>query len=357
MTNPQVQRPSRGVKLRASWGAAVSDAIEAHEAELQSLRQPGKWESLRTGDALAPYTVRLHKTENDTDGQWEIYLPPGCCNVGGTCEPINPKANATSGHEDDGGDWYAFKVPLNTSYFTTDDSVGSSHEWGPATYTNSFVVTAHVKPSAMLAGVDPGDAPARRLLWIGVRDQNRSNWGSSGGYPDSVRYKDTPGDTWACDVAVIFGSFEIDWSQHGASAASAEKRWSSVQYRTTPIDVAPPQGTGVSNFDLVWNLAIDNDGELEVKNLFCVRQSAAAAGISLTGDTMTDVLGASNVYARINTTDLSNGTGIVQVLKDPSGVTVPSPYVVWLPLYEITCNTVTADYRAQSLVNVQLFHA
>ena len=306
---------------------------------------------------LTPFAVRLHKTENDTDGQWEIYLPPGCCNVGGPCDPLNPPASDTTGHEDDDDGWYAFKVPLNTSYFTTDDSVGSSHERGPTTYKNSFVVTAHVKPSAMLAGVDPGDAPARRLLWIGVRDQNRSNSGSSGAYPDSVRYKDTPGDTWACDVAVIFGSFEIDWSQHGASAANAEKKWRVNQCRTTPVDVALPSGTGISEFDLVWNLAVSDDGELDVANILCVRQAASAAGIAITGDTMTDVLGATEVYARVNTTDISDGSGIVQVLKDPQGINLSTPYIVWLHLYSLKHNTVTADHRSQSLVNIQLFHA
>ena len=360
MTSNEIESPCSGGNMLASWGASVARAVNAHEAELQSLRQPGKWQSLRVEDAetLAPFTVRLHKTEDDPDGQWEIYLPPGCCNVGGPCDPLNTPASDTTGHEDDGDGWYAFKVPLNTSYFTTDDSVGSSHEWGPTTYTNSFVVTAHVKPSAMLAGVDPGDAPARRLLWIGVRDQNRSNWGSSGAYPDSVRYKDTPGDTWACDVAVIFGSFEIDWSQHGASAANAEKKWRVNQCRTTPVDVALPSGTGISEFDLVWNLAVSDDGELDVANILCVRQSASAAGFSLLGDTMTDVLGAKAVYARIGSSLRYAGTqNIVEVLKDPEGTDVPSPDVVWLHLYDLKYNTVTADYRQQSLVNLQLFHA
>ena len=54
---------------------------------------------------------------------------------------------------------------------------------------------------------------------------------------------------------------------------------------------------------------------------------------------------------------IGDGAGIVQVLKDPSGVSVSSPYVVWLHLYDIFLNTVTADHRAQSLVNLQLFHA
>lgn len=303
-----------------------------------------------------PFAVRLHKTEDDPDGQWEIYLPPGCCNVGGTCEPINPKANATSGHEDDGGDWYAIHFDQSLEFATTDNSSNTGQ--GVMEYTNSFVVSAHAKTSAKRYGVDLAGAPARSLLWIGVRDMKRSTGDWGGRYPDSVRYKDTPGDTWSCVVAEIFGSMEIDWSQPGASAANAEKHWRLAQYRTTPIDVAPPQGTGVSNFDLVWNLAVGSDGELEVKNLFCVRQLAAVAGIAVTGDQMTDVEGAEWVYAKIHADDMSNGADIVEVVADPGNdVYSGDTNIVWLPLYQLKHNTVSADHREASLKNVQLYRA
>ena len=54
---------------------------------------------------------------------------------------------------------------------------------------------------------------------------------------------------------------------------------------------------------------------------------------------------------------LCDARGIVNVLKDPEGVSISQTYVVWLPLYDMTHNTITADYRAQSLTNLQLFHA
>ena len=69
------------------------------------------------------------------------------------------------------------------------------------------------------------------------------------------------------------------------------------------------------------------------------------------------VFGASAVYARIDCTDMRRGQGVVAVLKDPQGVTESEDFVVWLPLYALTDNSVTEDYRAQSLSNVQLFHA
>lgn len=356
MTGNAVESPFFGGDMRASWGASVARAVNAHEEELQSLRQPGKWQSFRAGDdaPLAPFAVRLHKTEDDPDGQWEIYLPPGCCNVGGTCEPINRKASDKSGHDDDAS-WYRFDFDQSMEYATED---------GDGNQTNRYIVSAHAKTSAKEYGVDEIDAPARRLLWIGVVDYNRaSGTGGEGSYPASVRYKDTPGDTWSCMVAEIRAVRNVAQGQAGdgdlpeGDGASGESiKWSVVQHRTTPVDVALPQGAGVSGFDLVWNLAVI-DGELEVKNLFCVRPAGSAAGITITGATMTDVIGATNVYARINTTDLSYGTGIVDVLKDPQGVNESTPYVVWLLLYDLKHDTVTSDYRSQSLVNLQLFHA
>ena len=350
MTHPNVESPVMGGKLRASWGASVSSAIDAHEADLQALRQPGKWESLRAGDdaPLAPFAVRLHKTKDDEDGQWEIYLPPGCCNVGGTCEPMNTKASEKSGHEEDDASWYRFDFDQSMEYATED---------GDGNQTNRFVVSAHAKTSAKEYGVDEIDAPARRLLWIGVMDFNRANdAGGEESYPDSVRYKDTPGDTWSCVVAEIRATRKAEQEQSGEGAE--ETKWSVVQRRTTPVDVALPAGAGVSGFDLVWNLAVGSDGKLEVKALYSVRQNVSAAGFSLTGDSMTDVLDAETVYARIGTSLLyGSPSNVVEVLKDPEGVNVPSPDVVWLHLYDLKRNTVTADHRPQSLVNLQLFHA
>ena len=256
MTYPNVESPVMGGKLRAGWGASVSSAIDAHEAELQALRRPGKWESLRAGDdaPLTPFAVRLHKTDDDEDGQWEIWLPPGCCNVGGTCEPMNTKANEKSGHEDDDASWYRFDFDHSMEYATED---------GDGNQTNRFVVSAHAKTSAKEYGVDEIDAPARRLLWIGVVDFNRANdAGGEESYPDSVRYKDTPGDTWSCVVAEIRATRKAEQEQSGEGAE--ETKWSVVQRRTTPVDVALPAGAGVSGFDLVWNLAVGSDGKLDL---------------------------------------------------------------------------------------------
>ena len=366
MTNPQVQRPSRGVKLRASWGAAVSDAIEAHEADLQSLRQPGKWQSLRVEDAetLAPFTVRLHKTEDDPDGLWEIYLPPGCCNVGGPCEPLNPPASDTSGHEDDDPAWRSLGRPRFSDFYYKSVSADDGND-----ITRRGVVEVHVKPSAKMYGVDLADAPARRVVWACVRDQLYWDYlMAHANLANSHRwfYRDTAGDIFKATVAEIFHV------QHqvidGNVVTYGDPRVSVRQLRTTPIDAALPQGTGVSGFDLVWALAFSESSgglaqpagslALEVKNLLCVRQIAAVAGIAVTGNQMTDVTDAEWVYAKIHADDMSNGADIVEVVSDPGNdVYSGDTNIVWLPLYQLKHNTVTADHREASLKNVQLYRA
>lgn len=312
---------------------------------------------------LAPFTVRLHKTDDDPDGLWEIYLPSGCCNVGGPCDPLNPPANDTTGHEDDDPAWRSLGTIERWEALVPEDWTEVD---GIQETPRRVVVEIHVKPSAKEYGVDNINSPARRLVWASLRDdveavQMRS-YANLNSYAQGQIYKDTPGDVWSCDVATILHVRRTRSTDGGYGYEELTPSITVKQHRTTPVDVAVPQGTGISNFDLVWCLAVvEGNGKfslaLEVKAVYCVRQLSAAAGITITGDTMTDVLNAAKIYARVNVTDLAAGTGIVNVLKDPEGVSISQPYVVWLPLYDMTHNTITADYRAQSLTNLQLFHA
>ena len=301
----------------------------------------------RAAAPLAPFAVRFHKTEGDPDGQWEIYLPPGCCSVGGSCEPMNPKASEKSGHDDDDS-WYA--LPGADSMAQESVPVGEGEDARHVT-RRRFTVHAHVKPSAKVYGVDEIDAPARRLLAVCIRDSvTEDNLAASGRYEALRQYRiyNTAGDIFSAEVA------SVAITEDGTEVSRSVR-----QFRTTPIDLVPA-GAGVSGFDLVWSLEFNPYSEqLHTQKLYCVRQTGAAAGIAITGDTMTEVqTSAGKVYARIDATHLDNGSGIVQVLKDPQGVETSSPYVVWLPLYDLEINgCVTADYRSQSLVNLQLFHA
>lgn len=276
---------------------------------------------------IAPFTVRYHIN------QWEIYLPDGCCNYGGTCTPINAAASLSGDdHANDDPAWRIFSLDESAGTTGEDDDGNTYREWN---------VEIHVKPSAMY-GMDDLNKPARRLVWACASDRLKP----PAEITDAERYANTPGDSWSCVVA------RVRLTSSGVGTEPARKV---TALRRTPIDVAD-YGETLSGFGLVWYFSLD-DGALKVEKVYCLRQVAAAAGIQLTGDTMTDVTDAGEIYALINTTDMLQGDGLIQVLKDPQGISTPTPYVVWLPLYELTLNTVTADNRAQSLANIQLFHA
>lgn len=278
---------------------------------------------------VAPFTVRYHL------GQWEIYLPDGCCNYGGTCSPINAAASSSGGeHANDDPAWRILSI---------DESVGTTGEDAAGNTYREWYVELHVKPSAKIWQVDDLNAPARRLVWACAVDRLKP----SANITDAERYANTPGDSWSSVVARV----RVTEGEEGAEPARKV-----TQLRKTSVDVAD-YGETLQGFGLVWYFSVD-DGALKVEHVYCMRQVAAAAGIALTGDQMTDVVDASSsVYARIDATDMTRGAGVVAVLKDPQGTSVSSPHVVWLPLYEMKYNTVTADLRAQSLANIQLFHA
>ena len=278
---------------------------------------------------IAPFTVRYHVNK------WEIFLPDGCCNYGGTCAPINAAASSSGdGHDNDDPAWRIF--PLDESVGTTgeDDDGNTYREWN---------VEIHVKPSAKMYGQDGPNTPARRLVWACASDRLKP----VASVTDADRYANTPGDSWSCAVARVRVTA-------GKEGSGPERRV--TQLRTTPINVSD-NGETVSGFGLVWYFSLTNAGALNVERVFCLRQVISAAGISLTGDEMTDVTNASTVYALVNATHLNTGSGVVQVLKDPGGISSPEAYAVWLLLYNMKYNTVTIDNRSQSLANVQLFHA
>ena len=275
---------------------------------------------------IAPFTVRYHL------GQWEIYLPDGCCNYGGWCYPINLAASSGGNdHEKDDSGWRIISLDESAGTTGTDADNNTYREW---------YVEIHVKPSAKMYGVDDLNKPARRLVWACAVDRLKTN------LTDAERYANTPGDSWSSVVARV----RVTEGEEGAEPARKV-----TQLRKTSVDVAD-YGETLQGFGLVWYFSLD-DGALKVEKVYCLRQVGSAAGIVITGDEMTEVTDANDgVYARIDATDLSTGSGIVEVLKDPLGISSPGPHVIWLALYHIKQNTVTADLRSQSLANIQLFH-
>ena len=281
---------------------------------------------------VAPFTVRYHL------GQWELFLPDGCCNYGGTCAPINAAASSAGGeHENDDPAWRIFTLDESTGTTGEDEDGNTYREWR---------IEIHVKPSAKMWEVDDLNKPSRRLVWACAVDSLKK----SADITDEERYANTPGDSFYMIVA------SVRVTEGTNSEGESEPVRKITQLRTTTLDVAE-NGQTLQGFSLVWYFSL-SDGALVVEHVYCILQVASAAGITLSGDEMTDVTDASeSVYARIDATDLSTGSGKkVEVLKDPQGIASPGPHVIWLALYEIKQNTVTADLRSQSLVNIQLFH-
>jgi len=277
-------------------------------------------------EGVQPWTVRWHSD------QWEIYLPDGCCNVGDSCENLNPAAAVTDGHESDGDAWRLLYVD-EAGATTGTDSDGNSYV--------EFTVTAHAKLTAKVYGVDDLNAESRRLLFVGAQDALNDS------PTDAEKYRDTPGDGWSCVVATIRIT---SVSEDGETTT---KR-TITQYRDAVADVSTD--TGTQAFELVWYFSAE-DGLLAVEKVYCVRQNLGLAGMSVTGDTMSEVTDASTVHAKIDTTDMSSGTGLVEVVADAEDTDVGTDVGTWLPLFEMTENTVTGDYRANSINNVQVYRA
>ncbi len=276
---------------------------------------------------VKPFAVRHH------EGQWEIYLPDGCCNYGGACAPINAAASTGgTAHGNDGSSWRLLKLDESSGTTGTDADNNTYREWN---------VEIHVKPSAKMYGVDDLNNPARRLVWACAVDRLKS----AANLTDAERYSNTPGDSWSCVVARI----------RVTAGAGTDPSRTVTQLRNTPVDVAAA-GETLTGFGLEWYFSLDN-GELQVEKVYCMRQVFAVAGMTVTGDQMTEVTDANKVFARIGTADMTSGTGLVTVESDPEGTTTSGDFVTWLPLYELKENTVTADYRENSMRNVQLYRA
>ena len=301
------------------------------------------------GDAadrsIKPFTVRHHA------GQWEIYMPDGCVNVGGTCEPINRAASAAGGdHEDDPKGWHALGLDETFGATGTDAEGNTYREWD---------VSVHAKTSAKMWQVDDLDAPARRLVWAGVTDRLKP----SSSMTDAERYKDRPGDTFSATVARVRvttvsndGETDSNDGETDSNDGETDIIRSVTQLRETPIDVGDvPAPTG---FDLVWYFSVVN-GALNVEKVFCLRQVTTAAGMSITGDQMTDVTGAEDIYAKIDTENMAYGSGLVTVVTDPDDEEphTTTHFVTWLLLYHLVENTVAGDYRENSLSNLQIYRA
>ena len=322
MTSHPIDPPRRGDHFRASWGASVAERVNECADAIDGMRGPGALVSNRepVTSAVAPFTVR-YDAENEL---WLVFLPHGCMNVGDTCTTINENAD---------GFWYSFAI---------DESQGTTSEDSDGNTYREWTVTAHAKTSAKVHGVDDLNAPARRLLFVGAQDRLNTS------PTDAQRYRDTPGDAFSCTIATV----RVTTVDEDGTARTVRHV---TQLRKSVVDVGDvPSPTG---FDLVWYFSVE-DGELSVENVYCVRQVAAVAGMSITGDQMTDVTDADAVYCKLTSPGIGDyQTQLAEVVADPQSMDATDYTVTWLPLYNLTENTVTGDYREASLQNVQIYRA
>ena len=313
---------------------------------------------IRIGDEKtgtpAPFAVRCYRLDPDDDSitreflgryGWKIYLPPGCLSVGGNCEPINRKMTELDGHEDDEGDWYDLAVDEDADCGAR--SVTEAVPDGQGGTTDKTVwyyewdVILHAKTSAKLWQVDELNDPARRLYYVEARPrklasgQDRTEEQKAAGY-------------WGDEFSQTIATFHVRTEPRTPVAKVSRKIVQTVQ---NAISVA---GRERSNFDLEWYLSVDEDtGKLEFEKVYCRRIWTAAAGMTVTGPDYVEVTDAeATIYARLDT----NGAGenVLAVVLDPSS-TGGDDFVTWLKLYDMAFNVVKADYRATSLVNVQVF--
>lgn len=339
------EKPTRGQPIRAELLGQIIDYLRA----ITPMAGPNIRVSHTVGGSViegqpggggaaagtAPWAIRFHRTEEDADGKWEIWLPYGCMACGATLNPINKPMSAVAGHADDKAGWYLLPV---------DEEEGSADESG----TREFEVVAHAKTSAKMDGVDALDAPARRLLYVeGHRQMTPEELAAA-----------TPAQLaegkWGDEFSQVVATLTVTVTQTGGEESSSTSRRIS-QLAAAPISVA---GHVRTSFDLVWYFSIDGETDrLAVSKVYCLRQTASAAGFSLSGPEMTEVTDAQeSIYAKILTNPLNPeaNAGTVEVVTDPQGMASDN-YITWLWLYGMSENAVTADYRAQSLTNLQVY--
>ena len=339
--------------MRAAWGAAVAERANECADAIDAMRGPGGLVSLRepqaTAAGLTPWAVRFHVTEDDEDGKWEIWLPTGCMAVGETLTPINLAASEVSGHDGDEAGWYLVKLDEDEGS-ATPSTTGSGDDT-VTTVSRTWEIIAHAKTSAKMYGADALDASARRLLYVSAR-KRRATGDSTPTAAQSVA------NMWGDEFSQVVARVTVGTRTLGQGQAQPFREI--VRLVSTPISV---QGRVRSNFDLVWYFSVDDtDGSLAVEKVYAVRISQAVAGLTVKGPTMTEVTDAEeDIYARITTnpeSDAAELENVISVVCDPyAGGASPASgrFVTWLKLYDMAHNTVLADYRASSLVNVQTF--
>lgn len=295
--------------------------------------------SARSSTADVPFRVRWHEYSSGgatSDGQWEIYMPPGCCSIGATCKVANRRANLTQHHGSgsdgmgDSDDWYILPIDEDEG---AEETVDGSDE----TFRR-FEVVLHLKPRAMIQGVDRFSLPAVPYVYAAGRkivspdDETPSD-------QDLAKY------AWGDAETVVVAIVKVADGEGGKKVRTVR------HVIQTSVSRTPPVGT---SFDLEWEFDVDEDGELSVTRVECVRQTAAAGGASIETAGKTEVTDAvEGIYLKIDT---SVRPYVGTILTDVDGATqMETTYALFYPLYKIKHNHVASDMRAATLAGINLY--
>ncbi len=290
-----------------------------------------------TGDGC--FLVRYCKgLEGRAAGQWEIYLPPGCCAVGGDCKTLNRLASETGGHD---GEDYWYKLNLNESEGGTESRTVA----GNTVHSRRWEIVVHAKTSAKRYGVDALDAAPGRYMYVSAEPYHDRT-----AQMEERRSLDSLGDEFSRIVATVY----VDTS--GDNPRSVDH---------TTVNAINVAAAAMGNFQLVWYFSVDASNVLAVDKVYCVANTMSAAGMVLKGDDMVDVSaiknigalaegGSHKVYATIRTNENNLSENIVEVNVDATP-TYNDDYTVWLLLYSINWKGQMTDSRATALANVQIY--
>ena len=301
-------------------------------------------------EGITHFKCRFHTTEDD-DGKWEVFMKIGSLSVGNTCTPINTKMADVSGHEDD-KDWYLLYIdesegqPSQTRTETATNAQGESQSI--TVNVRKWNVEVHGKTSAKIEGVDQLDATARRLVYVAAR-KVRGSGDSAPTAAEQQKY------CWGDEFSQVVGTITVETKPDLVNGGTITTR----KYEATVKNAISVAGRPKTNFDLVWYLEVDEDGDLDCTAVYCVRNSQSVAGMTVNGPTMVDVTDAqSGIWIMIVQNGSAGSVGsrecILSVVVDPSNQQ-SDDYTTWLKLYDMQNNVVMADYRTTALVNVLVF--
>ena len=265
-----IQPPVPGHPIRASWGAAVTEALNglgvmapsgvlvrdgAGGIGFQPLPQNRR---VMSSSSLAPFALREVAEDEDAGipyTGWEIYLPSGCVAVGATCAPLNTPAYRTSdGARTEVPNWYRIRHP--------DGAPDADTVWTVAVHAKSY--SAH-------AGVDAQEDWPKRYVFAEIHDAGRTQQEADADMSDA-------GDTFSQVVGTV--TFTLDDDNNPIPHYSQSVR--------TPIAVRDDLAT--PPFSLVHSMDTDDDEVTPVVDkVVVVNQSFSAAGASFLTDLRTEV--------------------------------------------------------------------